>query len=302
MSSPGLAGAVLVGTGAVLLASKGLFAKALYDLGLTHHEVAAIRAVLAVPGFCLIALIYSRRGRPQTNRFTVGNILATCGAGLLCYYLGSLANFFALTLIQANVERALLFSYPAIVVALQAILSRHLPSITTMLALVATTGGIFLVTGAADGDLSAAEWVGVGWVIFCSSTIAIYFLVSGKITNELGSAYFTAIAMTTSGGAFFIHYQWFGAGWLALPQSPEVWMTMLALVIVATVVPLLCIAEGVRRIGAQRAALISTLGPPATAWMAYELYGEILSHSQIVGTLTIIAGVAFIEIKAQRGA
>ena len=38
-------------SGAILIAAKGLFAKGLYGMGLTFHDVAAIRSVLAVPGF-----------------------------------------------------------------------------------------------------------------------------------------------------------------------------------------------------------------------------------------------------------
>ena len=56
-------------------------------------------------------------------------------------------------------------------------------------------------------------------------------------------------------------------------------MTLAALIIFSTVLPLLLMAEGVRRVGASRAALISTLGPPATAIMAYYLTGE-MTHSQ----------------------
>ena len=48
----------MVAIGAVLLAAKGLFAKNLYDMGLSFHDVAAIRSVLAVPGFALLAWLY----------------------------------------------------------------------------------------------------------------------------------------------------------------------------------------------------------------------------------------------------
>ena len=48
----------MVAAGAVLIAGKGLFAKALYDMGLSFHDVAAIRSVLAVPGFALLAWLY----------------------------------------------------------------------------------------------------------------------------------------------------------------------------------------------------------------------------------------------------
>ena len=51
----------------------------------------------------------------------------------------------------------------------------------------------------------------------------------------------------------------------------------------STVLPLFLMAEGVRRVGAAKASLISTLGPPATAIMAQELTSEVLAPAQWLG-------------------
>ena len=284
--------------GAILLAAKGLFAKALYAQGLSYHDVAAMRSVLAIPGFALVAYVSMRRDRGKVrDRPSLSQWVAAALAGLWCYYLGSLANFFALTLIQANVERALLFSYPAIVVLLTALSSRTLPSSSTTLALVTTTVGVVLVTGAADNALTATQWQGVLWVIFCSITIATYFIASGALTRTMSSAAFTLTAMTAAGSAFFIHHIIL-FGWLQfdLPGA-SLWM-MLGLIAFSTVLPLFFVAEGIRRVGASRGALLSTVGPPATALMAYVLYDEHLSLYQVLGTLLVILSVALLEWRA----
>ena len=72
---------------------------------------------------------------------------------------------------------------------------------------------------------------------------------------------------------------------------------MIALVIFSTVLPLFLMAEGVRRVGASKASLISTLGPPATAIMAYELTGEVLTSSQLFGIGLVVIGVLALEFK-----
>ena len=166
---------------------QGPFAKALYAEGLSHHDVAAIRSVWAVPGFVLVAVLSARSTATRAaRRPSIPQLIAAAAAGVWCYYLGALANFYALTLIQANVERALLFSYPAIVVVLAALGARALPSASTTLALITTSAGVFLVTGAADARLSASQWQGVFWVMFCSITIATYFLASAaRALNDL---------------------------------------------------------------------------------------------------------------------
>jgi len=70
---------------------------------------------------------------------------------------------------------------------------------------------------------------------------------------------------------------------------------MLGLVVFATVLPLFCVAEGIRRIGASRGALLSTVGPPATAFMAYVIYDEQLSVLQLLGTILVVLSVALLE-------
>lgn len=307
----GLLGALLVAAGAVLLASKGLFAKSLYAQGLNHNDVAAIRSVLAVPGFWIVALALHGRskslarvqtyGHSQDQRYSLqlADVLSAMFAGVLCYYFGALANFYALSLIQANVERALLFSYPAMVIVFHALWTRERPATSTLMSVALTSFGVLLVTGATDQSLTQQQLIGVGWVLFCSVTIALYFMMSASLTQRLGSGNFTAIAMTTAGIAFFLHYQLQGpTRWLSMP--PDALAQMLGLVVFATILPLVFVAEGVRRIGAARGAVISTLGPPATAGMAFYLLGERLSYAQLSGMLIIVASITFLELRQRR--
>jgi len=290
----------LVAVGAILLAGKGLFAKALYGMGLTFHDVAAIRSVLAVPGFALLAWLYrshiNRTPDVMTHR---KDLLLAAAVGLLCYYLGALANFYALTIVAANVERPLLFAYPIFVVLITTLLHRRAPSAPVVLALLLTTMGVTLVTGALNASLTAEQWTGIGWICFCSLTIAIYFLVSAKLTQRLGSSFFTFIAMTSAAVGFLGHYQ-IARGWQNIDLSGSAWLMLAALIVFSTVLPLLLMAEGVRRVGASRAALISTLGPPATAIMAYYLTGEMLTLSQLAGIGLVIIGVLSLELGRSR--
>ena len=286
----------MVAGGAILLAGKGLFAKALYGMGLSFHDVAAIRSVLAVPGFALLAWLYRNNiGSPEDRIIHRKDLMIAAGVGLLCYYLGALANFYALTIVAASVERPLLFAYPIFVVLITTVMHRRAPSAPVVLALLLTTAGVTLVTGALGASLTAEQWSGMGWIAFCSLTIAVYFLVSADLTQRLGSSFFTFVAMTSAAVGFFGHYQ-IASGWQNIDLSGSAWLTLVALIVFSTVLPLLLMAEGVRRVGASRAALISTLGPPATAIMAYYLSGEMLTLSQLAGIGLVIIGVLSLEM------
>ena len=95
-----------------------------------------------------------------------------------------------------------------------------------------------------------------------------------------------------------VHYQIF-AGWERVDLSVTAWWTLAALVVFSTVLPLFLMAEGVRRVGAAKASLISTLGPPATAIMAQELTSEVLAPAQWLGIALVLIGIMALEVRRQ---
>ncbi len=283
-------------SGAVLIAAKGLFAKSLYSMDMTYFDVAAVRSILAVPGFALIAWFYQGKQSMTQGKLEPKHLILAAFSGLLCYYAGATANFYALTIIKASVERPLLFAYPIFVVLITSAINRELPPPRVLFVLLLTSLGVILVTGALNVALNSSQWSGMGWILFCSVTIAIYFLMSANLTQYLSSGLFTLVAMTAAAFGFLVHYQ-ISQGWQSLSLTKETWITLMALVIFSTVLPLALMAEGVRRVGASRAALISTVGPPATAVMSYQLTGEILSIAQILGVALIIVGILGLEVR-----
>jgi len=100
--------------------------------------------------------------------------------------------------------------------------------------------------------------------------------------------------MTAAGTAFFVHHGLI-MGWLKVELPGISLWIMLGLVVFATVLPLFCVAEGIRRIGASRGALLSTVGPPATAFMAYLIYDERLTALQFLGTVLVVLSVGVLE-------
>ena len=291
-------GSVFVVLGAIMLAGKGIFAKQLYSLGVDFETVAATRSALAVPGFAIIAFLSGSFRREV--RLKPLHAAAAIGAGLICYYLGSMANFYALTLIDASVERALLFTYPALVVLLSVILGLEPVRRSTLLALVTTFGGIALVVGIDSAEVLNANIEGALWVFFCALTIAIYFLVSARLSPGMGSAMFTLLAMGAAGTAFSVHYE-LRHGWLNLSMSTEAWIWLGALSLIATIIPLSLMAEGVRRIGSQRAAFASTIGPPAAAVMAVVFLDEQITVFQLLGILVVVGSIVYLEVIARPG-
>jgi drug/metabolite transporter (DMT)-like permease len=78
-------------------------------------------------------------------------------------------------------------------------------------------------------------------------------------------------------------------------NARDLWL-LLALVTVATVMPMLAMAEGVRRLGAPRASVVATVGPPTTILLGGWLLDERLRTAQWVGVALIVAGILALEL------
>lgn len=282
----------------MLFASKGLLAKALYARGVHFETLVVIRAVLAMPLFWAFALIREPRGAIRSTPWRAA--LAAGFAGVLCYYVGALTDFYALTLIDASVERVLLFSYPAIVVAMSSVLTRTWPARLVVLAVAMTYFGIFFTMGGFHVDVLQANAVGAGFVLISALTYACYFLIGERYTRVIGSSRFTLIAMSAAGVALMLDYVFGrGPGDLAAIDTGS-WALLAVLAVFCMFVPALMQAEGIRRVGAQRGAVVSTAGPPTTILLGWLFLGERLTAMQFIGVVLIVAGVLVLDIAKLR--
>jgi drug/metabolite transporter (DMT)-like permease len=85
-----------------------------------------------------------------------------------------------------------------------------------------------------------------------------------------------------------------------LNSGTGLWWYGLLLAIVATVIPSFLISNGMKRIGSNNVAIISSIGPVSTILQAHFILGERMFAEQIIGTLLVIAGVLLIGWKSRQ--
>jgi drug/metabolite transporter (DMT)-like permease len=251
--------------------------------------------VLAVPLFAWFAV---RANAPVANdirdvppRAPARAVLAAAIAGITCYYVGALVDFWALTLIDASVERVLLFSYPAMVMLIHCFMWRRAPEPRLVAAMLVTYVGIFFAMGGVDLHELRQNLFGAGLVLIAALTTAIYFLIGERYTRELGSTRFAAIGMSSAALVLALHFLAFRSiGELRALEAYD-WLLLVVLGVACMFIPGLLQAEGMRRVGAQRAAIGSTIGPPTTIALAALFLGERLNVWQILGSAMIVCSV-----------
>jgi drug/metabolite transporter (DMT)-like permease len=290
-------GMLFVAGSAILFASKGLFGKALYQRGVGFELLVTVRAVLAMPLFVWFAF---RANKPAQDIDDSGHerpplstraVVAAAISGIACYYVGAMVDFWALTLIDASIERVLLFSYPAMVMLIHCFMWRRAPEQRLVIAMVATYAGIFFAMGGVDFHELRQNLFGAGLVLIAALTTAIYFLIGERYTHDLGSTRFAAIGMSSAAVALVLHFAAFRSfDELASLQAYD-WFLLTVLGVLCMFIPGLLQAEGMRRVGAQRAAIASTIGPPTTIVLAALFLSERLNVWQVLGSAMIVCSV-----------
>jgi drug/metabolite transporter (DMT)-like permease len=78
------------------------------------------------------------------------------------------------------------------------------------------------------------------------------------------------------------------------------WWLLIGIAVFCMFLPASFQAEGVRRIGAERGAVLSTVGPPTTVLLAFTLLEERLSAWQWTGMALIVLGILVLDLARTR--
>jgi drug/metabolite transporter (DMT)-like permease len=119
--------------------------------------------------------------------------------------------------------------------------------------------------------------------------------------RAIGSAAFSVYALAAATICLAARHAYTGQNW-QITVTVHTTALFVGLVICATVVPMLAMAEGVRRLGAPRASVVSTVGPPTTILLGAWLLNERLSLAQWLGVALIVGGILFLEALRRRSA
>ncbi|MGA0242362.1 MAG: DMT family transporter [Candidatus Marinamargulisbacteria bacterium] len=282
-------GMVLAIVGAILFSAKSIFIKIGYGLDATPMTLLALRGSVAVPIFALMAWYEERR--PSRYRLKRNDIVGIIGLGFLGYYLSSILNFYGLIFISASLERVILYMYPTLVLVLGGILFKKKVQPVQYFALALTYAGILMTLGV---DIVIQNSVDIIWgaslIVLSTVSYAVYVLLSGRIIPRVGAVRFTAWVMLVSYAFVGIHYVLLNGVAMSLPTFSIIGIG-LALGIVCTVIPTICLSIAIHWIGSENTALVGAVGPVSTVILAMCFLGEVPHIVQWVGMMMVVFGV-----------
>ncbi len=288
--------------GAILFSTKAIIVKKAFNH--THIDaltLLTLRMIFSLPFYVAAALITtSDKERTMLSRKQWLYIIVL---GLFGYYLSSLFDFIGLQYVTAGLERLILFLYPTFAVLINAFVFKQKMSRIQRWALMLTYTGIAIAyAGELRIDFGNAKFLWGSFLIFlCAITYSIYIVGSGKIIPVAGATRFTAYAMLSATAGIFIHFTLSGKSLQLLYSGNGLWWYGLLLAVAATVIPTFMISNGLKRIGSNNVAIISSIGPVSTIVQAHFILGEKIFPEQVIGTILVIAGVLLIGWRSRPG-
>lgn len=261
-----LIGAGLIFTGAICFSTKAILVKLAYQYNIDAISLLNLRMIFSLPFFLGVA-IFSKKN--ETSSISGSDVFKICILGVLGYYVASILDFEGLKYITAGLERLILFIYPTIVVVISAMVYRKSITKVQYIALTLTYIGV-AIAFSYDLNMSTQKDVvkGATLIFFCAIAYALYIFGSGRMISRIGTLRFTAYAMTVSSIVVIVH-SWISNGEIFVSFPVEVYILSIMMAILATVIPSFMISEGIRRIGADNASIISSVGPISTIILAY---------------------------------
>ena len=293
-----LAGTLFCFSAAVLFSAKSILVKLVYVHPVDASTMLALRMAFSLP-FFLSMMVWSSRSR-QHRRLDRREWIAVAALGFVGYYLASYLDFLGLQYISASFERLTLFLYPTIVVLLSAMLFKRRMDRYQLLALVLSYTGIALVfiEHLNTSDVQHDVWLGASLVLASAVIYSVYLVGSAEVVGRIGAVRFTAYAMTVACVVTFLQFL-LTHPLSALRLPHEVYALTLAMAVFSTVLPAALMSEGLRRIGANRAAMVGSIGPVSTIMLGYVFLGELLTEIQLAGAALVLAGVTLVTLKSK---
>ncbi len=297
-------GIVLGLTAAVLYSLKAVFVKLAYlpsggpSGGSVAEQVPPITLMMLRLGFSFpvyLAILFWvwRRTEVKPTRKQIGLAML---AGVLAYYVCTFLDFTGLQYITAQLERLLLFTYPAFVILFGALFFGGRLTVWGMASVGLAYSGLAVVFMGGAITESSNLWLGSALVLSCAILFGLYQLIAKDFIDRMGPQLFTCFAMLGAATAIFLHFMTSALSAdgvaAALDLAPRIYWIGLIIAVFSTLLPSFFMSIAIGRLGAQKVAMLGMVGPLATIVAAILVLGEPFGFWDGVGTFITFTGIA----------
>ena len=270
-------GIVLVAISAAAFGTLAILGRYAYAAGMDTMSILFLRFSLAAL-FMLVLLVLRRERLPRGSA-----LVRLVAMGSLGYVGQAYCYLTALRYASSGLVALLLYLYPVFVAIISTLLLHERIGGVKALAL-----GLALLGTALTVSPGSGQPLGILLALLAAAIYSVYIIVGSRVLKQVSAVQSSAVIFASAGVASGLLM---AAGEPHLPIGPSDWAIIGALVLVATVLPVVTFLAGLERIGATNAAMLSTLEPVVTVLLGVTLLGETPQPIILLGGGLILAAV-----------
>ena len=270
-------GILLIAISAASFGTLAIFGRFLYADGLDTFTMLFLRFGLAALLMAMILLL-------RKEKFPRGKILLQLiGMGALGYVGQSFSYLTAINYASAGLVALLLYLYPMFVFILSVIVLREKVTWIKIIAIL-----LALIGTALTVDPSGGRLYGILLAVAAALIYSVYIIVGTNVMKHVSVVQSSLVIFASAGAVYGILTAFNG---VHFPSTNSGWLSIVGIVLVATVIPVVTFLAGLERIGPTNAAMLSTLEPVVTVLLATWIFSERLQTISLLGGGMILIAV-----------
>lgn len=284
-----LIGVFLVALSAACFGTNAIFARMAYDAGANASTFLFIRFVIA--SLVMFSIMTARglnfpRGRLLVSLALIGGIGLT-GATLSFYT--------AIQIAPVNLVIVIAYMYPTMVTLLAAMFLKQRITSYKIVALLMTLVGILFAIGLDSGGYFLGIILAVVTAIFYS----LYLVLGSKSIQRAGPFPASTVIIIS---AALIYSVFVGLQGLQIPKIASGWLAVVASALISTVLGIVALFSGLKKIDTANAAIISTFEVVVAVVLAVTILGETITLHKVLGACLVVGAVIILAKSEYRTA
>ena len=270
-----------------------LFAKPLLESGVPVLVMLLFRYGISAAILAIWMLAKREQFRVKGNEIA---LLVLLGILFAC---SSLFLFFSYEFIPSGLATTLVYLYP-VFVALIMVFLRFFPSWQTWLSIIATFGGILLLSSPSTG--ASIRIPGIILAVASALSYAFYLVIvnRSKRIKNVSEHTLTLYALLTGAFLFAAIRTLQGGSITEGINTASDWGNLIGLAIVPTMISLLTLAVSSRYIGPTKTSILGVFEPLTAILIGTLLFGEPLTMKMGIGVAVCISAVVFMVLRPDR--
>jgi len=279
----------------ILWGMMGIYVRRLNELHFTTIEIVAVRSVMTALLMAVVLAVYNRK----LLKVRLRDIWCFIGTGICSIVFFNYCYFKAITLTSLSVAAVLLYTAPAIVMVLSAVLFHEKITAVKMISLIATFIGCIFVTGLV-GDTSNLTTRGIFVGLGAGLGYALYSIFS-RFALQRG---YSSLTIT--------FYTFLFACFGALPLSnvkmivgacaEDIGMLGFYIIfaLVSTVVPYILYTLGLSAMENSKASIVASVEPVAATIFGIVLFKEKMTLNNLIGIILVLGAIVICNIEWEK--